>query len=55
MLGTERETDFREILSLCTVEGLDARRLMALRASTSPLLKAPAPCLNSHWAVDSEF
>lgn len=55
MLGTESDTDFREILSRCIVDGLEARRLIARKASTSPRLKEPAPCLNSHWAVLSEF
>lgn len=51
MEGTDKETGLSEILSLCIAEGLDARRLMARSASTSPRLKDPAPCLNSHCEV----
>lgn len=51
MEGTESDTGLRETLSLWIAEGREVLRLIAPRASTSPRLKEPVPCLNSHWAA----
>lgn len=53
--GTDSEIDLREMLSRCVEEGRDVLRLIPRNASVSPLLKEPAPCLNSHWAVSEEW